>query len=369
MTRSLLNFSPQAVDLFGNERARDHALISCDASVSPHPTRFDFSLTELCNLRCVHCITHAPEKTRDKTARTLTHSLLDRLRPHFFFANYFGFVHGGESLSAPIFFDVLDAIRAQRRGLPTVVHLLTNGVLLTETTTRKLIDRGVRSLSVSLDGAAGSTNDSIRIGGRFYAVVRNLRQAVRIRRDNASGDLRVGISFVIMQQNVSEVTRIVELAADIGVDWIKLEELAPANALCQNLTIDPASPELRDAVETAKLRATELGIVLVDHAAPPKVWRCQLDSKAAEFLAADEFANRSEIHPCRAMLDHACIEPNGDVRAGDFFGPILGNIADRDLMEIWSCGVIQSERRRLVSERICGHGPVTCVSAEKIVNV
>ncbi|NOU28292.1 MAG: hypothetical protein HOO96_10360, partial [Polyangiaceae bacterium] len=44
------------------------------------PVRFDFAVTERCNLACLHCITHAPTRTREGTARTLTPRIVDALR-------------------------------------------------------------------------------------------------------------------------------------------------------------------------------------------------------------------------------------------------------------------------------------------------
>src|SRR5690606_38943245 len=103
-----------------NLALRDRDLASGAAIASSRPTRFFFSVTERCNLRCAHCITHAPERTRSGTARTMTPAVLDALRDALGLARYFAFVHGGESLTAPIFYAVLSAIRDARGGEPYV---------------------------------------------------------------------------------------------------------------------------------------------------------------------------------------------------------------------------------------------------------
>lgn len=93
------------------------------------------------------------------------------------------------------------------------------------------------------------------------------------------------------------------------------------------------------------------------------VWRCRLDAEpaTARFRAADEFANRSEIHPCRTAWEHACIAPNGDVHLGEFFGPVIGNLAEERLDAMWNGAVARSERQRSIRGRLCGAGPVTCL--------
>jgi hypothetical protein len=65
---------------------------------------------------------------------------------------------------------------------------------------------------------------------------------------------------------------------------------------------------------------------MIDHTIERTIWRCKMNDDEKTFLEGDEFANRGIIHPCRTPWDTACIEPNGDVRALDFFGPILGNV-------------------------------------------
>jgi MoaA/NifB/PqqE/SkfB family radical SAM enzyme len=251
------------------------------------------------------------------------------------------------------------------------VHLLTNGILLTEQTAARLFEAGVRSIAVSLDGATAETNDAIRSGGRFghfEQIVSNLCDVARLRRrDLSRADVRIGVSFVIMRQNVTEVAPMIELCAELGLDWLKLEEAVPATPFAARSLLKPDEASVREAVLSAVARGRELGIVVVDHTAPPLVWRCKLGEQpeAAAFLAADEYANRSEIHPCRVPWEHVCIEPNGDVRMGDFFGPVLGTLAEAPLSSLWNGPVARAERRRSMPPRLCGAGPVTCVGERR----
>lgn len=341
---------------------RDRAFAAGASEVPARPTRIDFALTERCNLRCRHCINHSPERTRDRTARTLTHSVLDRIREDLAHASYFGFVHGGESLTAPIFFDVLDAIRSSRAGATTIVHVLSNGMMLTRKTVNRLIDAGVCSLSASIDGATAKTNDAIRLGSRLDRVIANMREAASIRKERGL-DLRLGFSCVLTRENIGELDQLVDLVAETGVDWLKLEELVPSTTHAQLVMIDSPGVRWRGAVADAVKRGRERGLVVVDHTDPPRVWRCKLDDDPGmrSFLQADEYANRSEIHPCRTAWELACVEPNGDVRVGSFHGPVMGNVMAESLLDMWNGLVARSERVRSRNERICGSGPVTCL--------
>lgn len=339
---------------------RDRELEGGRTVVEARTSRFFFSVTERCNLRCEHCITHAPELTKSGAARTMTPAVVDALRDDLGFGTYFAFVHGGESLTAPIFFDVLEAIRTARGHEPYVAHLLTNGVLLGEKIAERVVDSGVSSLSVSLDGATGETNDAIRTGGRFEEVCRNVEAVVQWRK-RAKADLRIGLSFVALAQNVAEIGAFVELAARLGVDWVKLEEGVPATEFAKRSLVSCAAPSVRARIDHALERGRELGLVMVDHTIDREVWRCRLDDATRAFLDADEHANRCVIHPCRTPWETACVEPNGDVRVRDFFGPIVGNVTSTPLASLWNAPEAVELRARSIRDRLCGQGPVICL--------
>jgi cyclomaltodextrinase len=322
--------------------------------VHSRPRRIDVSVTERCNLACGHCINDSPRRTAAGTARTLSDGVLDRLRDDFGFADYFGFVHGGESLVTPRLFELLAAIRAEKGPAPYVAHLLSNGMLLDEPVARRLVELGVCSISVSLDGASAGVNDAVRAGSSLARVVAQLRDIVAWRRSEGI-DLRLGISCVVLRSNRHELGALCELAADVGVDWLKLEELAAKNDVARaELPRDEAA--LRQG---SSARGRELGLGMVDHVAPPAVWRCRLDATPGirEFLLADEHANRSRIDPCRAPWEHACIGPNGDVRVADFWSPVVGNVMVEPLAAIWSGVAAGAERGRVAAGRPCGARP------------
>ena len=159
------------------------------------PCHLYLTVTERCNLRCRHCITHAPRRTTEGRAREMQPWLIERLMPAFAAADYFGFSHGGESLVASIFPEVLQAIQRARVGRDKGydVHLLTNGMRLTPETLKRLIELGVTSLAISLDGASAATNDSLRQGCRLDTVVSHLRDAVSPR--SASSGPATAISW------------------------------------------------------------------------------------------------------------------------------------------------------------------------------
>ena len=343
-----------------NLALRDQDFVAGRTTVLSRPSRFFFSVTERCNLQCAHCITHAPERTQTGTARTMTPAVVEALKGDFALADYFAFVHGGESLTSPILFDVLHAIREARGSEPYVAHLLSNGLLLGPAIAERLVRAGVSSVSVSLDGATAETNDAIRIGGRFDEVTRRLGDLIAWK-NGENIDLRIGLSFVAMQQNIHELNAFVDLGAALGVDWIKLEEAVPATVFAKNSLVRFDTAPNRARIAEAIARGRARGLTMVDHTVDREIWRCRLDDESRMFLEADEIANRCEIHPCRTPWETACIEPNGDVRVVDFFGSIIGNVLESPISATWNAPVAVGAREASRLRRLCTGGAVTCL--------
>lgn len=342
---------------------RNLALVSDDmahgrAEPLSRPTRIDFAVTEACNLACVHCITDAPRRTRERTFREISQATIDTLAEDLAYATYFGFVHGGESLTSPMTVRLLEAIRDAKGGGPYAAHLLSNGMLLDAKRATALVSLGVNSLSVSLDGHDALTNDTIRVGGRFETIVANVREVVEARRADGL-DLRIGLSVVVMAENVAGLPSLVELAARLGVDWVKLEELVPVSARARRSLLVPADTARH--VHEARAVGERLGLRVVDHTDPSPVFPCTATEAQARFLRDDAFANRFEdFHPCRAPWEIACVEPDGQVRLGDFFGPVLGRVGPASIAGLWSSPPAREHRERVVAERPCSRGPRAC---------
>lgn len=313
------------------ELAQHNAAIAREAFSEGHvecpayPTRLYVTVTEACNLGCQHCITDAPAKTRAGTARTLRPWLVDALHEAFAHADYVAFTHGGESVTAPIFPEVLRAIRRARGGRPTTVHLVSNGMLLDPARLAALVELGLTSLMISLDGATPQTNDKIRVLGKLDRVVHNLRAAV------ALPGLRVGVSTVVGKTNVAELPALGRLCADLGVAWLKVEETYPATPFAKRDLLAPAAPELAAAMTVLR----DLGLVLVDHLAPPAGCVCT-NPAARAFRDADDNANSFTLRPCRLAWEQAAIDPDGTVHVGDYAGAPLGNLLDAPMLALWN---------------------------------
>ncbi len=318
------------------------------------PTRLIVTVTEACNLRCAHCITDAPARTRSGRARQLPAWAIAALAEAFAHVDHVAFTHGGESVTAPRFPEVLRAIAAARAGRPgrAEVHLASNGMLLDAARLRELVDLGLTSLMISVDGATAATNDRIRVLGRIDRTLDHVAAAVALR--DGGADLRVGLSCVIGRTNVAEITALARRAALLGVDWLKLEETYPATSFARHDRLAPEDAAVRDAVAGARAALDGSRVVMVDHVDPPAGCPCQhadpaTRARAAAFRAADDFAHRATLAPCRSAWEQAFVDADGTVRAVDHAGPVLGSLLDAPLLALWNAPPALALRSRALA--------------------
>src|SRR3954468_5113030 len=244
----------------------------------PLPEHLQVEVSGACNLRCRMCLVrYAPAVGRGEGALAYEDflALVDAL-PDLKRLTLRGL---GEPLLSP---HLLDMIRhAAARGIH--VGFNTNGVLLSRAVAEQLVAAGTAHVHVSLDGASATTYEDVRHGvgqaprpGQFERVLGNLHGLLAAR-----GDLRtprIILVFVAMRRNLDELEALIDLAADIGVDEVWVQNLShvfsdtdPAGrydairryAVAEALFADPETAAAAGAIfARAAARAAERGLKL-----------------------------------------------------------------------------------------------------------
>ena len=177
-----------------------------------------WEVTKGCNLHCVHCRATATELASPNdlpTAQCL--NIIDQIAA---FANPILVLSGGEPLYRPDIFQL--AQYATGKGLR--VALATNGTLVTKDVARKIVDAGVKRVSISLDGSCADTHDSFRgIPGSFDAAIYGLRNLME-------QGMPLQINMTIARHNAAELPQVLEMARSLGVD--ALHTFLPAPVGC-----------------------------------------------------------------------------------------------------------------------------------------
>lgn len=115
--------------------------------------------------------------------------------------------------------------QAHRAG--AAVELITNGILLDETTARRLMAAGLNRVWVSLDGATPESYSDVCLGAALPEVIANLQRLKELRGlMNASAPL-LGIAFVAMKRNIGELPELVRLGKSLGADQFSITNVLP----------------------------------------------------------------------------------------------------------------------------------------------
>ncbi len=193
--------------------------------VCPTPLVVQVQPTWSCNLRCASCRYWQGPPSESYELTTDEHlALLDQLAE--LGAARVWFVDGEPLLRQ----DLPELVGwAVKRGLDTAI--ITNGTLLNEALTGALVDAGLRTVMVSLDGPA-PVHDRVRgMKGAFALALQGVRHAVARRRRGAP--LTVGVNFTLSGLNVGCMASVAEDARDVGVDQlsVRVASLVTADVL------------------------------------------------------------------------------------------------------------------------------------------
>lgn len=153
------------------------------------PERITVELTPICNLSCVMCPRHEVGEG-GYMASGLFEKIVDEISEHpgISFVPFFR----GESLMHPQFFDLLRY--AKGKGI-SPIQLTSNGTILTESISRKLLELEIDFLSFSMDSNNNAAYESIR-GFDLDRVRKNVERFLELKQELGYESPQIQISAV-----------------------------------------------------------------------------------------------------------------------------------------------------------------------------
>ena len=144
------------------------------------PRLIFWEVTKGCNLRCIHCRATATELSSiNDLPSTKALNIIKQVSQ---LSLPILVLSGGE----PLFRKDIFELASYGRDCGLRVALATNGTLVTKEVAHKIVDAGVRRVSISLDGADAATHDSFRgIVGAFDQAVQGLRNLKALGMDSS----------------------------------------------------------------------------------------------------------------------------------------------------------------------------------------
>jgi len=297
-------------------------------NMSSQPLIVQIEPTLYCNLECRMCVNPISQRKKRHMSLSEFKKIVDGMP----LVKKISLVGAGEPLMNPSLFDMLTY--AKSKGI--LAGFATNGMLLTEETCHKIIGAGVNWVNISIDSADKKRYESIRKGANFGTLIKNIRNFVRLKGNSRSPELSMW--FVVMEENLKELTDIIKLAKELGVVMVsaQLAHHWSNDALkkaASGLDSEDFQRELKIELKKAMGYAVKNGISFDYVNVPDKSLNraCKWPWKSC-YITAEGF-----ITPC-------CLQ-GSDPDILNF-----GNLLKSDFKDIWNCAAYQGFRKSLKSE-------------------
>jgi pyruvate-formate lyase-activating enzyme len=172
---------------------------------APFPSQILMDITEICNLACVHCPHPSFKHSAHYGARHLDPELNEKMvaevrRHGQGVTQYIRYASNGEPLVHPHAYDLLDAA-VKYSGV--YVTLTTNGTIMNETRTTRLLEAGVHMIDVSIDAFRPDTYARIRRNGKLHVTRGNVLRLLQWVRESGAAT-KIVVSFVEQAENAAE---------------------------------------------------------------------------------------------------------------------------------------------------------------------
>jgi MoaA/NifB/PqqE/SkfB family radical SAM enzyme len=182
------------------------------------PDRLYIESTNACNLSCIMCPTGRKEQVRQKGYMDfdLFKAIVDQMAPHVQATT----LHiWGEPLLHPRLFDMIAYCRA--KGLHSEIS--TNATLLDEERARRILEEGLGTIYLCLDGFRPETYEAIRVNADYEKTNANIRRFLELKQSGGYKAPFVNLQVIEMERTVGEIEEFVRAWSLPGVDRINVK--------------------------------------------------------------------------------------------------------------------------------------------------
>ena len=261
-----------------------------------YPRRLVFELTNACNLNCIMCGRNAA----DFKPTVFDMDVFRSFEPLMDTVEEVTLMGWGEPTIHPNFIEMLEIINKHSARK----YFCTNGMNLKKIK-NAIFDYNVDVFAVSLDGATDETNSRIRRGSKIDQITEDLKDIVRMKKERGLKYPWINFVFCAMQSNIRELPDLVRLAAEIGIEEVKVVYLTVFGEDLMNESLWGHEELVKEVFEEAIKVGEELGIVLKlphyigEDEAGDKLHKDCFVSWRDFFLGSDGF-----VRPCMSTPIH-----------------------------------------------------------------
>lgn len=269
-----------------------------------------------CNLSCKHCGSDCKQDSSQKDMPLADFlKVVDSIKPHVDSRKTMIVITGGE----PLMRKDLEkcGLELYKREFPW--GIVTNGFALTNSRVESLLDSGMNSITISLDGLEEAHN-TMRGNNQSFEKAYNAIKYVASKGD----ELVFDVVSCITSQTYNQMNQIKELLIDAGVRSWRLFTVFPIGRASDNDELQLSPQQFKGFFDFIKESRKDRRIEVM--------YGCE------GFLGSYEGEVRDELFFCRAGVRVGSVLVDGSISAcpnlrSNF---IQGNIYRDDFMDIWS---------------------------------
>ena len=182
------------------------------------PFNVSIEPTTTCNLGCPECPSGLKNFTRPTGSMEYDFykKTLDEIGDKLI---YLYFYFQGEPYLHPHFLELVKY--ASQKKIYTVTS--TNAHFLTERKAKETVESGLDRILISIDGTTQETYEQYRVGGSLEKVIEGTKNLIKAKREAGSKTPHIIFQFLVVRPNEHQIEDDKRLAAEIGVDEVKLK--------------------------------------------------------------------------------------------------------------------------------------------------
>lgn len=203
---------------------------------SEFPSQILMDIAELCNLACIHCPHPIFAKSEHYAGRKLdpdlNEKMIEEVRQHGKGrTQYIRYASNGEPLIHPQAYDMIQSA-VDNSGV--YVTLTTNGTIMNEKRTQRLLESGVHLIDISIDAFKPETYSQIRVKGDLDVTRGNVLRLIQWVKESKS-KTKIVVSFVEQPQNTDEMSDFERYWKDQGADYVIIRRLHSCSGAKEDL--------------------------------------------------------------------------------------------------------------------------------------
>jgi MoaA/NifB/PqqE/SkfB family radical SAM enzyme len=308
-----------------------------------------------CNLHCIMCEHHSKYSTVEKTKEQMPIELIRRVLENTRGSRLQEIIPS--TMGEPLLYKNFEQIIELCKEFGVKLNLTTNGTFPIKgaASWAELIIPIASDVKISWNGATKLTQESIMQGSNFEKGIQNIKDFLKIRNAHANSGgnyCTITLQLTFMETNLPELTDIIKLGIDLGIDRIKGHHLWTHFAEIENLSLRKNTASIakwNDVVLKIKKFVAENPLPSGKHLALVNF----------DILESSAIQNLTPNGICPFLGNEAWVAPDGhfspccapDVlrkKLGDF-----GNVNEKNILDIWHDQNYQHLLKNYMQNSVC----------------